>query len=186
MPTANRPSMKASSISIRSVSRGWSRSSTPPASLCTSTPSATAPCVRASTPLLLRAPQMERDNRHQIAHMQLVDPADFPRFEELGVVPTLTRMGQTRARDRRAARALSRAGSLPLRLSCRQPAKGRRDHHRRQRLGRLLVQSVLRLSDRRYANWQKGTKAAQYRRADSAHHGGRRLHHQRRLCHEAG
>jgi predicted amidohydrolase YtcJ len=27
----------------------------------------------------------DRDNRHQIAHLQLVDPADFPRFKELGV-----------------------------------------------------------------------------------------------------
>lgn len=26
------------------------------------------------------------DNRHQIAHLQLVDPADFPRFAELGVI----------------------------------------------------------------------------------------------------
>lgn len=26
------------------------------------------------------------DNRHQIAHLQLVDPADFPRFKELGVL----------------------------------------------------------------------------------------------------
>ena len=33
-----------------------------------------------------RAANGERDNRHQIAHMQLVDPADFPRFEELGVL----------------------------------------------------------------------------------------------------
>jgi predicted amidohydrolase YtcJ len=28
----------------------------------------------------------DRDNRHQIAHLQLVDPTDFPRFKELGVV----------------------------------------------------------------------------------------------------
>lgn len=27
----------------------------------------------------------DRDNRHQIAHIQLMDPADFPRFKELGV-----------------------------------------------------------------------------------------------------
>ena len=26
------------------------------------------------------------DNRHQIAHLQLVDPADFPRFKEFGVI----------------------------------------------------------------------------------------------------
>ena len=97
-----------------------------------------------------------------------------------------TRMGQTRARDRRAARALSRAGSLPLRLSCRQSAKGRRDHHRRQRLGHLLVQPVPRLSDRGHAGRRQGTKATQYRGAHSASDGDRRLHHQCRLCHEAG
>ena len=28
----------------------------------------------------------DRDNRHQIAHLQLVDPADFRRFKELGVI----------------------------------------------------------------------------------------------------
>ncbi len=28
----------------------------------------------------------DRDNRHQIAHLQLVDPADFPRFKQLGVI----------------------------------------------------------------------------------------------------
>ena len=29
------------------------------------------------------------DNRHQIAHLQLVDPADFPRFAELGVMANM-------------------------------------------------------------------------------------------------
>jgi predicted amidohydrolase YtcJ len=33
-----------------------------------------------------RAANGERDNRHQIAHLQLVNPADFPRFKELGVI----------------------------------------------------------------------------------------------------
>jgi predicted amidohydrolase YtcJ len=28
----------------------------------------------------------DRDNRHQIAHLQLVDPTDFPRFKQLGVI----------------------------------------------------------------------------------------------------
>jgi predicted amidohydrolase YtcJ len=28
----------------------------------------------------------DRDNRHQIAHLELVDPADFPRFKALGVI----------------------------------------------------------------------------------------------------
>lgn len=33
-----------------------------------------------------RAANGPRDNRHQIAHLQLVDPADFARFAELGVI----------------------------------------------------------------------------------------------------
>ncbi|MFG1345009.1 amidohydrolase family protein [Xanthobacter autotrophicus DSM 431] len=33
-----------------------------------------------------RAANGARDNRHQIAHLQLVDPADFARFAELGVI----------------------------------------------------------------------------------------------------
>ena len=33
-----------------------------------------------------RAANGDRDNRHQITHLQLVDPADFPRFKELGVI----------------------------------------------------------------------------------------------------
>jgi predicted amidohydrolase YtcJ len=28
----------------------------------------------------------DKDNRHSIAHLQLVDPADFPRFKDLGVI----------------------------------------------------------------------------------------------------
>ena len=33
-----------------------------------------------------RAANGDKDNRHQIAHLQLVDPADFPRFKDLGVI----------------------------------------------------------------------------------------------------
>jgi predicted amidohydrolase YtcJ len=33
-----------------------------------------------------RAANGDKDNRHQIAHLPLVDPADFPRFRELGVI----------------------------------------------------------------------------------------------------
>jgi predicted amidohydrolase YtcJ len=33
-----------------------------------------------------RAANGDKDNRHQIAHLRLVDPADFPRFKELGVI----------------------------------------------------------------------------------------------------
>ena len=44
--------------------------------------------VRASLDAFAAARQAngDRDNRHQIAHLQLVDPADFPRFKELGVI----------------------------------------------------------------------------------------------------
>lgn len=33
-----------------------------------------------------RAANGDKDNRHQMAHLQLVDPVDFPRFKELGVI----------------------------------------------------------------------------------------------------
>ncbi len=57
-----------------------------------------------------RAANGDRDNRHQIAHLQLVDPADFPRFKELGVIADFQlEWAQARAGDRRSARALSRA-----------------------------------------------------------------------------
>ena len=36
-----------------------------------------------------RAANGATDNRHQIAHLQLVDPADFPRFAELGVMANM-------------------------------------------------------------------------------------------------
>lgn len=34
-----------------------------------------------------RAANGDRDNRHHIAHLQLVDPTDYPRFAALGVLP---------------------------------------------------------------------------------------------------
>ena len=36
-----------------------------------------------------RAANGPSDNRHQIAHLQVVDPADFPRFAELGVIANM-------------------------------------------------------------------------------------------------
>jgi predicted amidohydrolase YtcJ len=42
--------------------------------------------VRASLDAFAAARAANGDNRHQIAHLQLVDPADFPRFKELGVI----------------------------------------------------------------------------------------------------
>ena len=134
-----------------------------------------------------RAANGDKDNRHQIAHLQLVDPADFPRFKELGVLADFQLEW--------AKREPATEGPLepylgPERYRYLYPAgslhKRRRNHHRRQRLGHLLIQPVPRLSDRRYARRWQGTKAAQYRGAYSASDGDRRLYHQCRLRHEAG
>jgi predicted amidohydrolase YtcJ len=69
-----------------------------------------------------------RDNRDQIAHLELVDPADFPRFKALGVIAnfqllwaerdpyiikaTLTYLGPERSRYIYPARSLRDAGAL--------------------------------------------------------------------------
>ncbi len=68
------------------------------------------------------------DNRGQIAHLELIDPADFPRFRELGVIAnlqllwaerddyivraTLPYLGPERSRYLYAARSLRDAGAL--------------------------------------------------------------------------
>jgi predicted amidohydrolase YtcJ len=68
------------------------------------------------------------DNRDQIAHLQLIDPADFPRFKALGVIAnlqllwaerddyidkaTLPYLGPERSRYLYAARSLRDAGAL--------------------------------------------------------------------------
>ncbi len=69
-----------------------------------------------------------RDNRGQIAHLELIDPADFPRFHELGVIAnlqllwaerddyivhaTLPYLGPGRSKYLYAARSLRDAGAL--------------------------------------------------------------------------
>jgi predicted amidohydrolase YtcJ len=69
-----------------------------------------------------------RDSRDQIAHLELVDPADFPRFKELGVIAnfqllwaerdpyvvkaTLPYLGPERSRYLYPARSLRDAGAL--------------------------------------------------------------------------
>ncbi len=69
-----------------------------------------------------------RDGRDQIAHLELVDPADFPRFKELGVIAnfqllwaerdpyvvkaTLPYLGPERSRYLYPARSLRDAGAL--------------------------------------------------------------------------
>ena len=85
-----RPSMPASSISIRSASRGLV-SKLDAAGLTVHIHAIGDRAVRASLDAFAaaRAANGDRDNRHQIAHLQLVDPADFPRFKELGVIADL-------------------------------------------------------------------------------------------------
>jgi predicted amidohydrolase YtcJ len=69
-----------------------------------------------------------RDNRHQIAHLELIDPKDFARFKELGVIAnfqllwaerdsyiasaTLPYLGPERSRYLYPARSLHDAGAL--------------------------------------------------------------------------
>jgi hypothetical protein len=68
------------------------------------------------------------DNRDQIAHLELINPADFPRFKELGVIAnfqllwaerddyvdkaTIAYLGPQRSRDLYPARSLRDAGAL--------------------------------------------------------------------------
>lgn len=67
---------------MRSPPRSSRRGST-----CTSTPWATAPS-RECLDALAAAPRLP-DARHQIAHIDLVDPVDVPRFAELGVLANI-------------------------------------------------------------------------------------------------
>ncbi|MBV9695996.1 MAG: amidohydrolase [Gammaproteobacteria bacterium] len=69
-----------------------------------------------------------RDNRHQIAHLELIDPQDFPRFRELGVIAnfqllwaesdsyvtdaTIPYIGPERSRHLYPARSLLDAGAM--------------------------------------------------------------------------
>lgn len=69
-----------------------------------------------------------RDNRHQIAHLELINPADFPRFSQLGVIAnfqllwaesdvdvvraTIPYLGEARSRYLYPARSLLDAGAL--------------------------------------------------------------------------
>jgi predicted amidohydrolase YtcJ len=89
-------------------------------------PSAIAPYVRRSMPSRRR--NGLRDNRDQIAHLELIDPADFPRFKALGVIAnfqllwaerdtyivkaTLPYLGPERSRYLYPAASLLNAGAL--------------------------------------------------------------------------
>jgi predicted amidohydrolase YtcJ len=71
-----------------------------------------------------RAANGSRDSRHRIEHIEMIDPADIPRFAELGVIasfqplhapvgetPTTRSIGADRARYAYAWRALAEAGA---------------------------------------------------------------------------
>ena len=93
-----------SSIFVPNASPSWSRSSTPQASQCISMPSATERCGRALMLLPPPARRMAtRTTATQIAHLQLVDPDDFPRFKALGVIADFQLLwAQREPVDRRA------------------------------------------------------------------------------------
>ena len=74
----------------RSSRRCWSRSARP-ASTRTCTPTATPRCARRSTAAeTLRRELPKADIRPAIAHDEIVDPSDYPRFRELDVTPVLS------------------------------------------------------------------------------------------------
>ncbi|OJF99832.1 hypothetical protein AX761_09745 [Rhizobium sp. 58] len=71
-----------------------------------------------------RATNGPRDSRHRIEHIEMIDPADVPRFAELGVIasvqplhapvgetPTTRSIGKDRASNAYAWRALAEAGA---------------------------------------------------------------------------
>ena len=80
--TANTGHSFVDPSALRRVRRGCS---TPSASRCTCTRSATAARARRSTPSTGTDPE----RRHHIAHLQLVHPDDVRRFAELGVAANL-------------------------------------------------------------------------------------------------
>jgi hypothetical protein len=75
-----------------------------------------------------RAQNGDQDNRDQIAHLELIDPADFPRFKQLGVIAnfqlqwaerddyvteaTIKYLGPERSKHLYPARSLEDAGAL--------------------------------------------------------------------------
>ncbi len=116
-------------ISIRSVSPGWCRSSTRPVLPSTSTPSATR-AVRASLDAFAsaRAANGDKDNRHQIAHLQLVIRPISRASRSSACSRLSARMGQARARYRRANRSLiSGLSATAISTPRRQRASGRRE-----------------------------------------------------------
>ena len=137
-----------------------------------------------------RAANGDKDNRHSIAHLQLVDPDDFPRFKALGVIADFQLLwaqrdpstqgglepylGPDRYRYLYPAGSLDAAGAMIIGGSdwdvssynpfCAFQTAGLRD----------------------VATKRNKKRALNIKEADSADHGGRRLHHQCRLRLEAG
>ena len=73
----------------------------------------------------------KRDSRHQITHLELVDPADIPRFKALGVIANIQALWaypDTYIVDLTAAE--DRAGAVGVALSVRRAEAGGRDDRR--------------------------------------------------------
>ena len=129
---------------------------------------------------------MEKGYRHQIAHLQLVDPVDFPRFKELGVVadmqfewakrelategPLGPYLGPERYRYVYPSGSLHAAGATIAGGSDWDVPRTTRSAPFKPPSLEPAVREV----------------APQHRGAHSAHRDDRRLHHQRRLRHKAG
>ncbi len=127
------------------------------------------------------------DNRDQIAHLELVDPADFPRFKELGVIAnfqllwaerddyidnaTIKYLGPQRSRYLYPARSLRDAGAL---------IAGGSDWGVSSFDAFDAMEHAITRSERRGA-----ARAAARTKPHAAGHG-RCLHHQRGLRAEAG
>ena len=82
-PPARRPGPEP--LSARPRCATCASRSTRHASRSTPMPSATGPCARSLDALTAaRRANGPRDGRHQIAHLQFIDPEDLPRFRALG------------------------------------------------------------------------------------------------------
>ena len=80
-----------------------------------------------------------RDSRHQITHLELIDPADIPRFKSAaGAGQHPGAVGLSRQLHRRSHRTEDRPGAVAMALSVRRPETGRRHAGRKQRLERVL------------------------------------------------
>ena len=108
----------------------------------------------------------ERDSRHQITHLELIDPADIPRFKPLGVLANIQALWaypDTYIVDLTEPKLGPRA--LRVALSLRRAEEGRRDARRLKRLERVVDEPAGGDPDRRDP---AGHRRRQRPRADAA------------------